>query len=554
MKKYDLSFPIFFLTLFYLLIFASHAHSQTKEVDSTTFYYNSIMGATSKESIQKGVVFFENELEVNTKKEDPHYRAQILDLISLGYFNMGEFFKSEISAIESYKALDLASQTTDREDIKIRLGNRLGRLYRRLGDDDNALKYYKNTLPLLSINRDSLILSNNIASIHMDREDYKGAVDLLAPFVIDSTSILDKKYLATIFDNYGYSLSHLRPHEGLSFMKRAEGINKTSGYMRGLFSVKRHLSQYYRKNENFLKASEYALEANEIANSLGSTTYQKEALGLLIEAGITTDALAYKQLSDSLQSVQEQVANKYVAQKYDYSVFQNEAQESELVAQKEKTKNRFYQFLVIFLLLVAVAVFIISKVLGKKKRMEEMFKAEARFSKKIHDEVSNDIYKVMAHMQSSKELDPGLMDNLESIYNRTRDISRETSPIDAGKNFQTTLSDLLLGYQSDSLNIVTRNSDDVRWAQISNEKKNAIYRVLQELITNTVKHSRASLVLIEFNQDHKKIAIRYKDNGIGSELSNKNGLQNVENRIKALKGAITFESEKNKGFQANIQM
>ncbi len=554
MKKYYLSFPIFFLTLFYLLIFASHAHSQTKEVDSTTFYYNSIMGATSKESIQKGVVFFENELEANTKKEDPHYRAQILDLISLGYFNMGEFFKSEISAIESYKALNLASQTADREDIKIRLGNRLGRLYRRLGDDDNALKYYKNTLPLLSINRDSLILSNNIASIHMDREDYQGAVDLLAPFVIDSTSILDKKYLATIFDNYGYSLSHLRPHEGLSFMKRAEGINKTSGYMRGLFSVKRHLSQYYRKNKNFLKASEYALEANEIANSLGSTTYQKEALGLLIEAGITTDALAYKQLSDSLQSVQEQVANKYVAQKYDYSVFQNEAQESELVAQKEKTKNRFYQFLVIFLLLVAVAVFIISKVLGKKKRMEEMFKAEARFSKKIHDEVSNDIYKVMAHMQSSKELDPGLMDNLESIYNRTRDISRETSPIDAGKNFQTTLSDLLLGYQSDSLNIVTRNSDGVRWAQISNEKKNAIYRVLQELITNTVKHSRASLVLIEFNQDHKKIAIRYKDNGIGSELSNKNGLQNVENRIKALKGAITFESEKNKGFQANIQM
>lgn len=554
MKKYDLSFPIFFLTLFYLLIFASHAHSQTKEVDSTTFYYNSIMGATSKESIQKGVVFFENELKSNTKKEDPHYRAQIFDLISLGYFNMGEFFKSEISAIESYKALDLASQTIDREDIKIRLGNRLGRLYRRLGDDDNALKYYKNTLPLLSKNRDSLILSNNIASIHMDREDYQKAVDLLAPFVIDSTSILEKKYLATILDNYGYSLSHLRSYEGLSFMKRAEDINKTIGNVRGLFSVKRHLSQYYRNNENLLKASEYALGANEIANSLGSPTYQKESLGLLIEAGITTDALAYKQLSDSLQSVQEQVANKYVAQKYDYSVFQNEAQESELVAQKEKTKNRFYQFLVIFLILLAVAVFIISRLLNKKKRMEEMFKTEARFSKKIHDEVSNDIYKVMAHMQSSKELDPGLMDNLESIYNRTRDISRETSPIDAGKNFQTTLSDLLLGYQSDSLNIVTRNGDGVRWAQISNEKKNAIYRVLQELITNTVKHGRASLVLIEFNQDYKKIAIRYKDNGIGSELSNKNGLQNVENRIKAFKGTVTFESEKNKGFQANIQM
>ena len=111
----------------------------------------------------------------------------------------------------------------------------------------------------------------------MDREDYQKAVDLLAPFVIDSTSILEKKYLATILDNYGYNLSHLHPLEGLSFMKRAEDINKTIGYMRGLFSVKRHLSQYYRNNENLLKASEYALGASEIANSLGSPTYKKEA-------------------------------------------------------------------------------------------------------------------------------------------------------------------------------------------------------------------------------------------------------------------------------------
>ena len=103
-------------------------------------------------------------------------------------------------------------------------------------------------------------------------------------------------------------------------MKRAEDINKTIGYVRGLFSVKRHLSQYYRNNENLLKASEYALGASEIANSLGSPTYKKEALGLLIEAGITTDALAYKQLSDSLQSVQEQVANKYIAQKYPFEL------------------------------------------------------------------------------------------------------------------------------------------------------------------------------------------------------------------------------------------
>ncbi len=493
-------------------------------------------------------------MAVHDKRDDPTYRAHILSLISLGQLNTGELFKSEITAIESYKALEKAPDTDRSKTIKISLGNQLGRLYRRLGDTDNALTYFKKTLPLVSKKRDRLILLNNIASIHIDTGEYQKAIDLLAPIVRDSAAIKEADNKATVFDNYGYSLSRLDHPEGIPFMERAEKINRDIANIKGLFSTQRHLAETYKENGDNTKARFYALESIKIANQLKTPSFRLKALGLLIETGITTDALTYKRLSDSLQAVRQQEENKYIAQKYEYSLYQTEAKENELLAQKEISKNRLYQLLVVTLLLLSIAIIIISRILHRKKRMQQLFKTEARFSKKIHDEISNDVYKVMAQIQSHKEIHPRLMDDLENIYNRTRDISREHSLIEVSANFNATLIDLFLGYQSDTLQIITRNSEGLQWERISNAKKNTVYRVLQELITNTIKHGKASIILITFAQNRKQLTMIYKDNGVGGALSDTNGLQNVENRITAHKGRITFESEKNKGFKAHIQI
>jgi signal transduction histidine kinase len=68
------------------------------------------------------------------------------------------------------------------------------------------------------------------------------------------------------------------------------------------------------------------------------------------------------------------------------------------------------------------------------------------------------------------------------------------------------------------------------------------------------KHSQSDLVLIGFEEKGKTYEINYSDNGIGSSksLKFKNGLQNVENRIKTINGSFTFETESQKGFKAKI--
>ena len=92
----------------------------------------------------------------------------------------------------------------------------------------------------------------------------------------------------------------------------------------------------------------------------------------------------------------------------------------------------------------------------------------------------------------------------------------------------------------------------VNWRKISDEKKITIYRILQELMTNMKKHSKASHVVIAFIQKPKRIFINYLDNGIGGELKKGSGLQNTESRINSIDGKITFESVKDKGFKAKL--
>ena len=68
------------------------------------------------------------------------------------------------------------------------------------------------------------------------------------------------------------------------------------------------------------------------------------------------------------------------------------------------------------------------------------------------------------------------------------------------------------------------------------------------------KHSEATLVVLTASQSGNKILIKYTDNGVGSDVKKNNGLQNAENRMKVIRGTITFESQINKGFSAIISV
>lgn len=87
-----------------------------------------------------------------------------------------------------------------------------------------------------------------------------------------------------------------------------------------------------------------------------------------------------------------------------------------------------------------------------------------------------------------------------------------------------------------------------------------IYRVLCELINNTIKHADATIINIVLNLEKPILHLEYSDNGIGfnsssnSIISNGIGLDNIVNRLESVNGDIELQSEEGKGMKAIIDV
>lgn len=86
--------------------------------------------------------------------------------------------------------------------------------------------------------------------------------------------------------------------------------------------------------------------------------------------------------------------------------------------------------------------------------------------------------------------------------------------------------------------------------KISSDIGLEIYRVIQELVNNTLKHSNCTKVHLELSQVNHSLSLIYEDNGIGfkkSKIVAGMGLKNIENRAKKLDGELTIDSSPGKG-------
>ena len=87
-----------------------------------------------------------------------------------------------------------------------------------------------------------------------------------------------------------------------------------------------------------------------------------------------------------------------------------------------------------------------------------------------------------------------------------------------------------------------------------------LYRVISELVTNSLKHSSATLISIKISSDQTAVNLQYTDNGTGFDLRRElnagtgMGLHNIINRIKSQQGTIKFKMPGSKGLKVSIHI
>ncbi|WP_245712027.1 tetratricopeptide repeat-containing sensor histidine kinase [Flavobacterium gillisiae] len=512
--------------------------------DSAFYYYNK-----SKELF---------EIEGNS----PYIAYNLLGMANIQQ-TYGDYYSSEETLTEALPYINNDLQ------YQMAANNLFGIAAKELMNYDDAIVYFTTILNTANDSVSKLTAYNNIATVYTEQKKYGKAIALLKPIL--KSDILDtlpnKK--ARIIDNLGFAYyKNNNIPEGVALMNQALTIRTKINDSYGSIMSYLHLADFY-KNRDYQKSKENALQAYKAATKHQSIDERLEALEFLMsynpEKGVNDYATMFINLNDSIKTVRNNAKNQFAKIKYDSrkTVLENikyKGQRAETLLQLETQKSQKYLLVFGSLLLLATIGYLINyyKNKNRQERLEASYNTETRISKELHDELANDVFYAMTFAESQDLQNPikkeTLIDNLDKIYVRTRNFSRENSTIETGESFEQNLKQMLSSYKSDSVEVIIKNGNPIDWSKIQTEKKIALQRVLQELMVNMKKYSQASFVVIGFDSDQNNLKIDYSDNGIGfsEKLVLKNGLQNAENRIQAVNGILTFDSQINKGFKAKI--
>lgn len=555
LKKYDSA-----------IVFAKVLLKKSLEINNSTMtllaYRKLADYHRRNDDLLQSLNFYKKHKKISISNKDTLAIIRNLRFIASIQKTLGSSFESEESAVE---ALNLANQlkVNNEKIIKIKMGlyNHLGIIYREKSHYNEALKLYNKALLIAVKQKEINIMLNNIANVFLEQHKYILAITEFTKTYKNSLELKDEKQIAKSLNNLSVAQSKINHPDALTNMMKALEIRLKEKDIFGIYSSNIHLAKYYEDRNDTKKVLYHANKAYEIAKKLNSDKDKIEALSFIIGLNNNIQVAEYKKLTDSISKIEQFRANKYASMRYDYTEKEKIAVESELKLKNSKIKQArekfyklIYQTIGLILLFTTLFTYFILKSKNKKEKLQQVYVTETRISQKVHDEVANDVFGIITKLQYNESENTAVLDDLERVYIKTRDISKENSIINFTENFSTTLQDLLTSYKNDEVNIITRNLNKIDWHSVSKLKKTAIYRVLQELMTNMKKHSKASSVVIYFNKDHKKTIINYKDNGIGCIVKKNTGLQNTETRIKSVNGSITFESKINKGFKVKISV
>ena len=82
------------------------------------------------------------------------------------------------------------------------------------------------------------------------------------------------------------------------------------------------------------------------------------------------------------------------------------------------------------------------------------------------------------------------------------------------------------------------------------ENELVIFRIIQEALTNVIKHANARMVNIELNYTNSSLIVTMKDDGIGfnaQKVEESNGLNNMKNRTDFLQGEFHIDTKTGAG-------
>lgn len=582
-KKYRNRFSLVALFLFS----AAVAYAQNKVLKEFESKFDKLDYTTRLAELRK---FNTKELSIKDQALFEHLSGKTQYLRNSGAGAVEHFVKARVLYLKAKdldKAMELAITIAEQK----RFSGYKYRDYKPFLDE--AIAYaQKNNKPKLLSSAYLEVGSNLLDSLPYEaiRVYQTGkAIAIKNKYYIDET-IYDRRIGIT----YRLSLNDFkmaRYYLGLSLEK-----SKKHNFEEGIAYVYINYAGMYRKEGKPEKAiplyeKTFSLKFDNYRILFNANIYQflSESYREMKDYEKALDCLDKKKKYESDLSDQEE--NKIIRDiNTKYETQKKELENKELKIKDQKNKLVLYAFIGIFLIFVIVAYFRISHINKKKKiaeqekliesqklenvlkdqelheidvMLEGQEKERIKIANDLHDNLGSILATLKLNFQNLYHQKERINNEEEEMFAKTDDLIEEAYQKVRGmahaKNAGVIGTEgLVPAVQNIAKKVTIPNKLKVQvipfgmTERLENTLEVTLFRMIQEILTNTIKHAEATEITISLTQDEDSINILIEDNGKGfnpKRIDKKEGmgLSNIEKKTEQLNGTFDIDSFEGKG-------
>ncbi len=244
----------------------------------------------------------------------------------------------------------------------------------------------------------------------------------------------------------------------------------------------------------------------------------------------------------------------------------------------EKEVAGLVSVLILLVLVVVIIVLFTIFVRRKNKLLEEQARTRETFGKELaesqieireeilrnigwelHDNIGQLMTLAKIQVQSAQD-DPKILDEaaetIGTALNELRTLSKLISP-EALKSLTLPQAVEMEIARFNRLNFITSTFEvEGIPKKIDSKKEIILFRILQEFFSNTIKHSKATNLTVEFHYSNNRLQIFAQDNGIGF-LDRDNfsgiGIKNMKSRAQLIHAKLDIASNQNQGTSLRLE-
>lgn len=508
--------------------------------------------------------------------------------------DMNEFSSAVEFLLEALEYAKTSDEVTDKASVLNSVYTNIGKSYIGLEDWENAVKYTKlaaNYRSRIQLNNGHVHLNLSNAYINSDSLDLALEQAQIAEAIYDSASFAYGKIAA--LNNIGQVFLKKREYNNANeYFEQVLRLSEEYQYPLGFIEAWINRSEILGENGQYDKGIAEMRQAEDLCNQYNDKLYLravKENLAELykLKGDYKNALLEYEQfkvLNDSLKNADKTKSVNNLLIKYETAEKEKQLAEQELEIQ---TKNaslsaRNNQVIVLVsglgLVLLGGTLFynrnkakqreeLQAAIIDEKERgLEAVVQAteeeRKRISKDLHDGIGQQLNALRLGLTSvEKKVDGELKNELSHIATEFSKSADEVRQISHQMMPRALMDDGLVKAVEDLL----RNT--FQFTEIAHEFEHhkmeerldekievSMYRILQELLSNIIKHSEASKVQVQLIRLKNKVTLLVEDNGKGfsGEQSDGHGQMNIRNRLDMIRGSVNYEPSPESGVVAVI--